>query len=151
MSEPTPPHGSEPGQPTAGRAETRPFAAPLPPQQPAGAAESASAASIPTGGSTPRRSTLLMGVAAAGLLGVGVVVGVVVGQATAGSAAADTGSATSPTAPEGGQQYGTPPDGGMGGRPGGMGGGRVEVGPPVPGGTDDGTTDDGTTGDDSTT
>jgi hypothetical protein len=159
MSEPTPPRGSEPEQPAVDRAETHSFAAPMPPQQPPAAAGPAPAAAVPA--PAPRRSKLLMGAAAAGLLGVGVVVGVVVGQATAGSAAADPGSSTTQVGPggsglDGSQQYGTPPDGGLGGHP----GGRGDFGTQVPGGTDGGTpdgttdggtTDDGTTGDDSTT
>jgi hypothetical protein len=130
MTEPTPPWGPVDG------AETRPFAASVPPQQPAPAdpvpAEPPAAAA-----QTDRRGRLVMGAAAAGLLAVGVAVGVVVGQATAGSAAADTGSSTVQPVPGDGPdgQYGTPPDGRAGrGGPGGFA-------PP------DGTTDDGTTGD----
>jgi hypothetical protein len=72
-----------------------------------------------------------------------VVVGVIVGQATVDSASAGTTSSTTRTAPEGtggGQQYGTPPDGGrVGLQPGGRGG----SGPEVPGGTTGSTTDNG--------
>jgi hypothetical protein len=145
MSEPTPPRGSDPQQPASGREETRPFTAPVPPQQPVAAGPVTVAE--PASPDPARRRTLRMGAAAAGLLGVGVVVGVIVGQATADPAAA---SSTTQTAPDGtGQQYGTPPDGGMGGMPPGGMGGRGGFGAGVPDGTDDGTTDDGT--DDSAT
>jgi hypothetical protein len=142
MTDPTPPRGSDPEH--TGRAETAAFAAPLPPQQPA-YAETAAPAEPVTAAPAPRRGRVLMGAAAAGLLAVGVAVGVIVGQATAGSAAADTGTST--TVPDGSTgQYGTPPDGGMGGMPPGMGGrGGFDAD------GDDGTTDDGTTSDDATT
>jgi hypothetical protein len=135
MTEPTPPRG-----PADDRAETRPFAAPVPPQQPPPAgpvpAEPRAAAAR-----TDRRGRLVMGAAAAGLLAVGVAVGVVVGQATAGSAAADTGSTVQPVPGDGPDgQYGTPPDG-RAGR-----GGPGDFAPPD-GTTDDGGTGDGTTGD----
>jgi hypothetical protein len=162
MSEPTPPRGSDHQQPGAGREETRAFAAPVPPQRPAPGATPADnpaghpAAAGAVGPTTPitttpspRRGRLLMGAAAAGLLGAGVVVGVVVGQATAGSAAADTGSSTTRTVPGSGglDGYGTPPDGGAGGMPPGGFGDRGRFGMPDDDGTtDDGTTDDGTTG-----
>jgi hypothetical protein len=138
MSEPPPPRGSDPQQPATGRAETRRFAAPVPPEQPV-AAEPATPTGTPAQASTRRRSALRTGAAAAGLLGVGVVVGVIVGQVTADSASAGTTSSTSRTAPDGtggGQQYGTPPDGRRGGMPPGLG-------PEVPGSTTDGTSDSG--------
>lgn len=122
MSEPTPPEPQE----------TRSFAAPVPPQtEPTPA---------PTGPRRSRRRTLLMGGAAAGLLTVGVAVGVVVGQATAGSAAADTGSTTEQVGPG---SDGTPPDGMV---PGGRGGFGHD-----PDGDDGTTPDDGSTDDDGTT
>jgi hypothetical protein len=151
MSEPTPPRGSEPQQPPTEREETRPFAAPVPPQQPT----AADGAGIATPARPPaattartRRDTLLMGAAAVGLLSVGVVVGVVIGQATAGSAAAGTSSSTIQPGPggsgfDGSGQYGTPSDGRMGGMP---PGGRGGFGPQTLDGADD-----GTTGDDPTT
>ena len=98
-----------------------------------------------------RRTRALLASAGAGLLAVGVVVGLVVGQATAGTASAGTGAAqpsTGATVP--GDGYGVAPDGGTL-PPGGRGGMRVPGGGGVPGGgaTDDGTTqgspDDGTT------
>src|SRR3954470_23476866 len=105
---------------------TRPFAAPVP--EPAAAAPP-----TPAAGRRTRRGSVRMGAAAAGLLGVGVAVGVVIGQATAEPASAGTGTVSS-TFPEG-----VPQDGG--GRMGGM----------PPGGTggfgtrpDGGTTDGGT-------
>ena len=130
MTEPTPPRGAQPQPPVPGRDETRPFQAPQ--EAPPGAAQ------VPAS----RRGKVLVGTAAAGLLGVGVAVGVVVGQATAGTAAADTGTSTTQTVPgDGGPgRYGTPPDGGTGGMP----GGRGDLTPPD-GSTDDGATDDGAT------
>ena len=144
MTDPTPPRGSEPEH--TGREETAAFAAPLPPQQ-SGYAETAAPAEPVAVAPAPRRGRVLMGAAAAGLLAVGVAVGVIVGQATAGSAAADTGTST--TVPDGCTgRYGTPPDGGTGGMPPGMGGrGGFD-----PDGTTDGApTDGGTTSDDATT
>src|SRR3954447_18832929 len=131
MTDPTPTPGAEPH----GREETRPFAAPAPPQHPR-AAEPAGpgpAAARAAGARATRRSKVVTGAAAAGLLAVGVAVGVVVGQATAGWAAADTGSSTVTVPDDGGSgRYGTPPDGGM--HP---GGGPGDIAPP------DGSTDDG--------
>jgi hypothetical protein len=145
MTDPTPPRGSEPEH--TGREETAAFAAPLPPQQP-GYAETAAPAEPVAVAPAPRRGRVLMGAAAAGLLAVGVVVGVIVGQATAGSAAADTGTST--TVPDGSTgQYGTPPDDGR--FPGGMGG-HGGFDPDGDDGTTDGaTTDGGTTSGDATT
>jgi len=163
MTDPTPPRGPEPQQPVPGRDETRPFAASVPPQPgaaqapatgqaPAGAEAPGTAQhAVPAAPATSRRGRVGMGAAALGLLGVGVAVGVVVGQATADPAAADTGTSTTQTVPGGGPgQYGTPPDGGMGGMP----GGRGDVTPPdgsTDDGTTDGTTDGSTGGGDSTT
>jgi len=141
MTDPTPTPGVEP----QGREETRPFAAPAPPQQPVVAepAGPGTATAPAAGGRATRRSKVVTGAAATGLLAVGVAVGVIVGQTTAGSAAADTGSSTTVTVPDGGSscRYGTPPDGGM--RP---GGGRGDLTPPdgsTDDGSGDGTTDDG--------
>jgi hypothetical protein len=92
-----------------------------------------------------RRGRALLAAGAAGLLGVGVVIGVVVGQATAGTAAADTGSTvTQPGTTTDGSVpgYGSVPDGGGGfGRFGGMPPGMGAM-PSAPDGTlPDGSTD----------
>jgi hypothetical protein len=107
---------------------TRPFAAPGP--EPAAAPPPA-----PAAGRRTRRGSVLMGAAAAGLLGVGVAVGVVIGQVTAEPASADPGTVSS-TFPEG-----VPQDGGHTGGmpPGGTGGFGTRP--------DDGTTDGTTTSD----
>lgn len=127
MSHPALPGSPEPQQPDAARQETREFAVP------------------PVSVAAPvRRRRLLTGLAAAALLGVGVVVGVVVGQATAGTAAADTGSTSDVpvpggTLPDATQQYGGGPGGMPPGGTGGFGG--------PPGSTDDDSTDGGTADD----
>ena len=144
---------SEPQQPGPARDETAAFpTAPVPPPAPVGAVPAAP----PT-----RRSRALVGAAAAGLLAVGVVVGLVVGQATAGTASAgDVSPTVEQTVPGDGSGYGSAPDGGVlppgarggTGRPGrvpGQGstdGGGTDGGGAGTGGTGSGTPDDGTAG-----
>ena len=158
MSQPTGPAGTDPQQPGPARAETSAFPAapapaPAPPVVDAPPVGPAHAAVAPT-----RRGRVLMGAAGAGLLAVGVVVGLVVGQATAGTASAgDLTPSTSQTVPGAvpddgsGQGYGSMPGGGPGhggtGRFGGVPGDGT-TGGGVPGdGTTGGTTGGGTTDD----
>ena len=110
-----------------------------------------------------RRTRALLASAGAGLLAVGVVVGLVVGQATAGTASAgDVSPTVEQTVPGDGDGsgYGSAPDGGVlppgarggTGRPGrvpGQGstdGGGTDGGGAGTGGTGSGTPDDGTAG-----
>ena len=143
MSQPT-----DPWQPA--RAETAAFpAAEGPPLAPVAPVAQGPATPAPT-----RRSRVLMAAAAAGLLAVGVVVGLVVGQATAGTASAgDLDPATSQTVPgtvpDDGSGYGSLPGGGTGGMPqGGRGGTGRLGGVPGQGAPDGGGTTDGGSTDD---